>query len=777
MKVGYRERGPKSSACEMCALAERRERTIVPGYGPGGAKLVIVGEAPGKDEVKAGKPFVGRSGKLLDSLLTKARVDRKEVYLTNALKCQMLGGMSARDLDIIGCCVGTLENELAKTAEDARILVLGGPARDALFPKLAGDSVTSRVGHWLDWHGKSALCSWHPAYVLRNPGSLRDLQMDVRRWGRGRTVPAPTVTLVLDQVDSVVAYLNDLDETRPVVIDLETHGLNPFKDDIVCASVTQQAGIAYVIPGKLLYDLQVQEAMLRYTWIGHNSKFDGKCLLAQIGLNLYFEFDTLLAHYTTDERGGQHKLKHLVIRLFDGVDYQQELLDKYEVKMSDSMGAIIAKGGLDDVYDYAGKDADYTWRLYQLFERVQGSEYFELLMDVSRMYTEIETRGIYVDQDSLEEAKQKFTQIMCDARWALSAKAGGSDVNPQSHQQMKRLLTKTFGFTLKNRGGKTPIDAEVLEALKMFDEHGVIELIQTYRKASKMRGMYTANILKNLEAAGDGRFHPDVSLHASRTGRLGSPVILLIPRAVGHFGYGKLIKSAFHATPGYTLGEADHSQLELRLLGWFSKDKFLRSVYESGGDLHGECAEAIYGRGYTSDERTRAKGTNFLWVYGGTVEGAARSLNEPVELIQAIFVKYEAIMPEACRWRAAQPKLAQKRGYLEIPGGQRRRWPLVTAANFADVRKQAMNSPIQMLGNIITFAGAVAVHKSEEFKGLGGHILVTMHDSIVFEAPTETFEECAEICRDEMLQAATKCVGNYPMQVDIASGQSWGEVE
>lgn len=175
----------------LCEGASR----VVPGEGDPGARLVLVGEAPGASEDRDGRPFVGRAGRVLDSLLADAGLRREELWITNAVKCRptrLQNGMlqnRAPTLAEIRAWVPCLNEELSAIAPSV-VIGLGAIAGRALVGKAF--HMTHQRGHWLrsDVHEADILVTWHPAYVLRYSGAerqrimaevLTDLKAAVRR--------------------------------------------------------------------------------------------------------------------------------------------------------------------------------------------------------------------------------------------------------------------------------------------------------------------------------------------------------------------------------------------------------------------------------------------------------------------------------------------------------------------------------------------------------------------------------------------------------------------
>jgi uracil-DNA glycosylase family 4 len=151
--------------CQRCKLAKQR-KTIVFGAGSPGARLMFIGEAPGKEEDLQGLPFVGDAGLLLTRLIEKMGLKRDDVYIANIIKCRPPMNRDPEE-DEIAACRGFIENQIS-IIRPTVIMTLGRIALQALMnaPKL---KITSARGHFLDYEGIPVMPTFHPAYLLRNP--------------------------------------------------------------------------------------------------------------------------------------------------------------------------------------------------------------------------------------------------------------------------------------------------------------------------------------------------------------------------------------------------------------------------------------------------------------------------------------------------------------------------------------------------------------------------------------------------------------------------------
>jgi DNA polymerase len=172
------------AGCTRCSeLAETRTQTVF-GVGNPNARLVFVGEAPGADEDAQGQPFVGRAGQLLTDIITKGmKLRREDVYILNVLKCRPPGNRTPAPNEVINCH-GFLDRQL-EILQPEFICCLGAVAAKAILNTEI--SIGRLRGKFHDLHGIPVICTYHPAYLLRNPEAKKlvweDIQVLMRRMG------------------------------------------------------------------------------------------------------------------------------------------------------------------------------------------------------------------------------------------------------------------------------------------------------------------------------------------------------------------------------------------------------------------------------------------------------------------------------------------------------------------------------------------------------------------------------------------------------------------
>jgi uracil-DNA glycosylase len=161
----------EAAYCRACPLWKSGTQTVF-GEGPQHAPLMLVGEQPGDKEDLAGKPFVGPAGLMLDRALQEAGIDRKKVYVTNAVKhFKFLARGKIRlhqkpTTPEIKACRQWYERELA-SVKPALVVAMGATAAQSVFGKIT--PINKNRGHLIDLAGTKALVTVHPSYLLRQP--------------------------------------------------------------------------------------------------------------------------------------------------------------------------------------------------------------------------------------------------------------------------------------------------------------------------------------------------------------------------------------------------------------------------------------------------------------------------------------------------------------------------------------------------------------------------------------------------------------------------------
>jgi DNA polymerase I len=480
-------------------------------------------------------------------------------------------------------------------------------------------------------------------------------------------------------------------------------------------------------------------------------------------------FDTMLAGYLLDPASADYPLSGLCERylgsdVLGGVEEEDE-------------GQLFADAAWRPV---AAEAAAVALLAPVMAEQVDGQGLRSLLEDVelplASVLARMEARGVRLDVDYLEAMGTDVRERMA----ALKAKVyeeAGEEFNLNSPPQLRTVLYDTLGLQpgKKTPKGELSTDASVLEKLR---DHPVVDALLSWRELDKLNSTYLEALPRLVDPA-DGRIHTSFNQAVAATGRLSSstPNLQNIPL---RSEIGRQMRRAFvPGGPGQVLLVADYSQIELRILAHLSGDAGLRTAFENGQDIHAATAAAVFGLPpdqVDPESRRRAKAVNYGLAYGMSAWGLAQRLDLAPDEAQEIMDGYFAGFPSIKAYLDAQVGRATVEGFTETLLGRRRYVPELQASNprVRDLgRRQALNAPIQGSASDVFKVAMIAVDRALQARPeLDCHMLLTVHDELVFEVAEAEVEAAAELVREHMEHAVDLDV---PLQADIGWGPNWSD--
>lgn len=779
--------------CNNCPLFGRPK---VLGHGNRQSGLAIVGEAPGKTEASQGRPLVGTSGRLLRGVLQQA-CPGIDPWITTACLC--LPETEILPPEAIQACRPRLLEELKGMK---KVLLCGSTAVTSLVPEQGKITTCRGRAFYSDELGSTILVStYHPAKILRNPSDFPDFVKDIVKWAEseGDISPPP-----LPQI-RICQSLQDIQNMYTIVrkdgvfsCDIETTGLDPLTDRILLIGIQSRRNLAWQIPETLFSQKGVIHLLTRFFSdrsifsIGQNSgSFDSKFLLSILGIDWRPDLDTMLAHYSLDERQGGHGLDSLTKDYLNFPDYKREIGEELKKISTDRQKEMKAaqKSGIDLKLDpptfadlpqdflsrYLARDTQGTLLLAEpLLDEMEKEGvrrvHDDLLLPAALALREIELTGISLNTDyliNLQEQMKSELAVELRILQELARKLGVPELNPNSPKQVAELLYDRLRIPTKSRS----TDRETLENLQ--GKFPIVKQILDCRQKDRIVGTYVNGLLDRVSS--DGRIHGDFLLHGTVTGRLSSrdPNLQNIPVLIG-----PMIRNAFVATPGWEMIEADYNQLELRVAAWYSRDPLLLHYYQNDFDVHRMVASEVFNvppEEVTQLQRYIAKYIDFGIIYGRQASSLAYgelkcSVQKAQEYIDSFLSKFQGL----AEWMSEVRAQVLQEGFIATPFGRRRRFPLVLDSNRGEVLRQAVNSPIQSMASDLCLTALTRLHRRLDPRH--ARILLTVHDSILFEARTGQIERTMRIIREEM---EDNCPISSPItfKIDQKQGDRWGSLD
>lgn len=429
------------------------------------------------------------------------------------------------------------------------------------------------------------------------------------------------------------------------------------------------------------------------------------------------------------------------------------------------------RSDMDDNADLASLPA-LSENLREQLELTEMTKLFEdIEMPLCEVLASMEFYGVKADAEGIktfgEELKVKIDQLTEQIYMYA-----GKEFNIASTKQLGEVLFEDLGLPAKKKtksGYST--NADVLESL--MDKHPIVPLIVEYRTLTKLNSTYVDGLLKLIRP--DGRVHSVFKQTETRTGRISStePNMQNIPVRKE---IGRNMRKFFVAEGGYTLLDADYSQIELRVLASVCGDKNMQEAFSEGRDIHTSTAAQVFDipEDFVSPEmRSAAKAVNFGIIYGIGAFSLSKDIGVSVAEAKRYIKNYLDNFPKVSEFMDKTVEDGIKNGYVTTLFGRRRYIPELSATNKvlqAFGKRAAMNAPIQGAAADIIKIAMVRVYKKLKEEGLNARLILQVHDELIIEAAEADKDKAEKILKDEMENAVKLAV---PMTVDVNSGRSW----
>jgi len=464
--------------------------------------------------------------------------------------------------------------------------------------------------------------------------------------------------------------------------------------------------------------------------------------------------DPMLYSYLLDPTYSSHSLPEVALRRFN-------------LKLS---------GNLAEAADVTGRLASALRK--EVDDQGLTSVYEEIDAPLVPVLARMEDAGVKIDPAALGEMSVKLLRE-ADAKARDIYERCGVEFNINSPKQLGDVLFNKLALPMPvkyGKGKKISTAVDVLEGLAA--DHEVPRLVLEYRQLTKLKSTYV-DALPALIRSHSARVHTTFGQTGTATGRLSStnPNLQNIPIRTE---LGREIRAAFIAEPGHLLLAADYSQIELRLLAHFSKDKLLVEAFRRGDDIHTLTASQVFGVPplmVTPDHRRQAKVVNFGIVYGLSPFGLSQNLGiEPSEarkFIDAYFEKYagvrafiDATLEQTRRDQKVKTLFGRIRPIPDINSKN------ATQRGFAE--RTAVNTPLQGAAADLIKLAMIRIDEEIRRRGLKSRMTLQVHDELVFEVPESEVDAMKPLVREHMEKAYALEV---PLLVEIGLGPNWRDME
>lgn len=582
------------------------------------------------------------------------------------------------------------------------------------------------------------------------------------------------MTLVTEQ--NVGAVLERLAKPKRLITDTETTGLFVWKG-------ARQIGISVTYPGagrqhcyyfpfrhevgKNLSKQRLRQLMFILAKVpvltGWNlNKFDMH-MLGEDGMPDRGNCeDIMLLFHLIDENqwktGGSYELKITAERYIDKNARLAELALMNLLADRGLTKGDMAKLTPEEVDPYASDDVYYTERIREML--VPAAKEWEVehiwheVNDYALVTRKFESRGLMLDVPLIEQY-QAEANLNADKLRRRINRLAGHQINLRSNPQLRNWLglpstakdyIEEIGWTLTG------------------EQRKAVDTLQVFRQWDKVNTAYYNKFLNLMDE--NGVFHPGIKLHGTVSGRPSAEdSIQAIPRYTPIYK----VKDVFQARPGYTYLSVDYGQMELRLGAHYSEDEFLIKCFQEGRSPHKLMQADLIAAGVDIDY-DGTKRVNFAVMYGTGAPTLSKELRKDERFARKILKIAHELHPNYRPMLAQCEQTARQFGYIRLWTGRVRHFN--TLRDPQPWYRKAASNLIQ--GGVAEVMRHAITRLASTLDGHDVHMLLQVHDQILFEVPTRAVKHYALIIARDMTRDFPFSV---PFVVDIKAGKRWGKLE
>jgi uracil-DNA glycosylase family 4 len=794
-----------SKECTICPLNNERglHHPKMPAFGVKHPLVYILGEAPGADEDKQGRPFVGASGKLLRQYVPEKWLDK--IRWNNVVRTRPPGNRDPSVVEV-ECCRPSVTRDIEQSKPKAIFGFGAVPLAWALnrthITHWNGRRVPVRVGEHVCWYFPMV----HPAYVLYSKNTKIDFEFtfanDLRRaFAAVPDLPEPYIDTPEDarqeielvtgakgskDLDRVLDFLEALNDEPVVGIDYETNNfVRPYDPDtrilsVALAAESRAMGIAldHSGAGWLAYEREQLDKAFR--------QFLLKARCRKVSHNLAFELewsaffygrkvvrsrwgDTLSQAYILDERQDCLGLDFLCLQHF-GINIKA--LSSLDPKKLD-------RAPVERVLEYNAIDAKYHRDLYlaqaqRLEEQGLTRVYQTALRRVPTMVL-TQLKGIPVDQKVVSDFNTEYTTRITEIETRIREtkaiasyrKLTGKEFRASAGVDVKLLMNEVLKLQVES------VDEKVLGTVK----HPVAKLILEHREYSKLLSTYVKCIMTGAPYMhADGLMHPLIQTTRTRTWRTSAaePNEQNFPKHEH-----REVRSQIRPGGDLRVVSFDYGAIQARNVAMESLDPALIKAFKERYDIHADWRDRIVhlypnwvsegvkiltaNKDKQKEYRNRAKNEFvFASFFGAQAKSVAGFLGVPVEIGERLHKDFWEMFPHIRDWHKRLAADYKKTGYVTSLSGFRRRAPV--SAN------ELINAPIQADESAIVCDAMARLSELDEPRFQANMMI---HDDLTFFWPRHEIDKNSEVVLQHMLYTPFEWAHVVPIVVEMSVGTDW----
>lgn len=566
--------------------------------------------------------------------------------------------------------------------------------------------------------------------------------------------------------DSIIAF-----DTETTSIDIRAAKLVGFS---FCFNKTQ----AYYVPIGHFYlgvleQISIDDAkeaikiLNTHKLILQNFKYDYQIIKTNLNIDLKLYADTMIMSWLLNPSSKV------------GLDYMTKILFNHDMiafKDLVKKGENFSNVDINKACEYASEDAFFTFKLYykllSKFKENKCEHLLKLAFNMEFKFIDVlinmQNNGIKVDITFLESLKEKNHNLIQELIIKIHKSAGG-EFNINSPKQLGIILFETLKLPASKKT-KSGYSTNEIVLQKLYSSHEIIPLILQYRELFKLQSTY---IIPLLELGLDNKDHKIFTSFlqtGTASGRLSSknPNLQNIPI---RSEIGSKVRQAFIPQAGYKLVAIDYSQIELRLLAYFSKDEALIDAFNNNLDIHYQTALKIFGEKKAKEKRSFAKSINFGLLYGMGSRKLAQTLKISTKEAKTYIESYFKAFPSVKNYIKSIEDFTIQHGYVETLLNRRRLFDFENVNEMfkSSFLREAVNTKFQ--GSAADLMKLAMMKILEKFKNnININILLQIHDELLFEIK----EEEAILIVKELIDIMENIYDlGISLKVSVSLGYNW----
>ena len=795
--------------------------------------IMIIQEAPTREELLNGKLLCGRSGQLLKQLITKYQLNNYNISFVYSCKCEINKQDKKEANAAVKICKPNVLEAINKVKP--KIIVTFGElaSKQLLGSKISGGILANR-GRIIhnDELDVDIFIAVHPEYVLRGCSNNYP--------NKPYELMSPKERMIFDDIsllqkvcendfkslgintenykEATLKDLEDISKSKVVAVDIETTGVgigNNIKILSISFSYKPKHSRVVLLKDGDIQDINIKSKVNEILTNENISKvvagrpFDENMWKKKLGVEWKGNIHDVLvmAHLVNENLPNGYNLESVA----ETFAHMRNIKDVAEGKRK-----CLTEEDKDILIKYNGVDSDATIRVYlKLKEELSKDKlllryYMKFLKPVLDMYADIGFYGFPLNINDIKDSENNLSALAEELHNSLIDELPTliKVMHEKKGLKLSRselILDYMFGnkkFTLglkpKKFTNKTMQPATDEKHLKEFSNIKWVSGLLRWKKANKLLTTYYPQLYSAIND--DGCIYPTTLFINTVTGRtvVLNPTIQTIPQRGEFAGY---IKKVFKAPDGWKLCTRDLAQSELRIIGWMAKDKNILDALNKGIDLHTKTAAIVNNidvSKVTKDMRQKAKPVNFGFVYGMQAKsfvtyakdyyGVDFTLEE-AENVRKNFFAYPTGYYKLPEYHSRMIGLARRYGYIRTPLGRVRRLPAIHSNEYmlrGDAERQAINTPVQSFSSDLALIGKLLFYyKLKELGWLNTKVklLWFIHDAVMFMAKEEVAMDAHKMLKEIYLYDVPKFIKNtfkvdvtYPVESDGKIGDNWSEM-